>query len=357
MHAKLKAGDWVQVRSKEEILSTLDANGRLDSMPFMPEMFRFCGNRFQVSARAHKTCDPVNGLGARGMNSMVHLVGLRCDGSAHDGCQAGCLFYWKEAWLKPVSANSDASKYTAMYSSPGECTSPSVAAAERVVLENTKKQSESSSGSEGPTYVCQATKVWDASYSLKWWDIRHYIEDITSRNVSLSRVIGALIFTVYTTVAESGFGFGYPMRKLYDFFQQLRGGPPYPLRRGRVPKGAKTPSGKLDLQPGETVRMKPYPEILETLDQEAKNRGLYFDAEMVPFCTGTFKVLRRVTQIIHEKTGKMLTFKTPAIILEGVESQARYAKYRKFCPRAYYQYAREIWLEREKESVKEVVGK
>ena len=41
----LKAGEWVQVRSKEEILATLDANGRLDEMPFMPEMLKFCGAR------------------------------------------------------------------------------------------------------------------------------------------------------------------------------------------------------------------------------------------------------------------------------------------------------------------------
>ena len=36
---KLIAGEWVEVRSKEEILRTLDGNGQLDGMPFMPEMF------------------------------------------------------------------------------------------------------------------------------------------------------------------------------------------------------------------------------------------------------------------------------------------------------------------------------
>jgi hypothetical protein len=42
----------------------------------------------------------------------------------------------------------------------------------------------------------------------------------------------------------------------------------------------------------------------------------------------------------------MLTLKNVALILEGVTCQARYAKHRKFCSRAYYQYCREIWLER-----------
>src|SRR4051794_17968284 len=33
---------------------------------------------------------------------------LRCDGSAHGGCQAGCRLYWKEAWLRRVDASEPA---------------------------------------------------------------------------------------------------------------------------------------------------------------------------------------------------------------------------------------------------------
>ena len=36
------------------------------------------------------------------MTNAVHLEGLRCDGAGHDGCQAGCLLFWKESWLKRV---------------------------------------------------------------------------------------------------------------------------------------------------------------------------------------------------------------------------------------------------------------
>src|SRR5262245_7050350 len=35
-------GDWVEVRSKEEILRTLDKSGRLEGLPFMPQMFQYC---------------------------------------------------------------------------------------------------------------------------------------------------------------------------------------------------------------------------------------------------------------------------------------------------------------------------
>ena len=48
MTAKLSAGDWAEVRSKEEILAPLDGNGCLDGLPFMPKMFKWCGQRFQV---------------------------------------------------------------------------------------------------------------------------------------------------------------------------------------------------------------------------------------------------------------------------------------------------------------------
>ena len=96
----LRAGDWVVVRSRAEILATLDKKGALDRMPFMPEMLQYAGQKLQVSARAHKTCDPINGLESRALPDTVHIGDLRCDGSAHADCQAGCLFFFKEAWLK-----------------------------------------------------------------------------------------------------------------------------------------------------------------------------------------------------------------------------------------------------------------
>ena len=100
---KLCAGDWVEVRSKEEILRTLDKSGRMQGLPFMPQMFKYCGQRFQVYKRAHKTCDTVNPVAGRRLADGIHLS-LRCDGQAYGGCQAACLIFWKEAWLKPVDA-------------------------------------------------------------------------------------------------------------------------------------------------------------------------------------------------------------------------------------------------------------
>ena len=94
------------------------------------------------------------------------------------------------------------------------------------------------------------------------------------------------------------------------------------------------------------MRVKSHQEILQTINPENKNRGLFFDAEMVPYCGGTYRVLKRVDRILDEKTGKMVRFKTQAVILEGVICQSRYSDCRMFCPRGIYSYWREIWLER-----------
>src|SRR5262245_34384174 len=98
----IHVGDWVEVRPKEEILATLDKSGRLDGLPFMPQMFKYCGQPFRVHKVAHKTCDTVGRTGGRRLPQGIHLD-LRCDGEAYGGCQAACLLFWKEAWLQPLS--------------------------------------------------------------------------------------------------------------------------------------------------------------------------------------------------------------------------------------------------------------
>src|SRR5262245_23772237 len=101
--SRFRAGDLVEVRSKAEILATLDAHGRLDGMPFMPEMLAFCGRQLRVRAVAHKTCDTATqSWTGRRLSTTVHLEGAFCEGSAHGGCQAECALYWRDAWLKRV---------------------------------------------------------------------------------------------------------------------------------------------------------------------------------------------------------------------------------------------------------------
>jgi hypothetical protein len=340
---KLRVGDWVEVRSKEEILSTLDSTGRLDGMPFMPEMIAFCGKKFQVYKRAHKTCDTVFPVRGRRIERAVHLK-TRCDGSFHGGCQAGCLIFWKEAWLKPVSripqqVHVDATR--------GARPSDSVGTGSSVCSEFNVIANMHLSGDESQrAYVCQATQLPYASSDLPWWDLRQYAEDYTSGNVGLWRFVCGLAYFFFLWLSQAGIGLGRPIRWVYDHFYFLWRGSPFPRRGGQIPAGEPTPVQTLNLQPGELVRIKPYQEILKTLNTQNRNRGLYFDAEEVPYCGRTYRVLRRVERILNERTGKLQEMKVPCIVLDSVICEARYSECRLFCPRSIHSYWREIWLER-----------
>jgi hypothetical protein len=346
---KLKAGDWVEVRSREEILGTLDHKGCMEELPFMPQMFQYCGQRFTVYKRAHKTCDTVNGTGGRRLPDAVHLE-LRCDGEAYGGCQAACLVFWKNAWLKPLSKTAgktepswkgDESLRESQRVEPHRCT-------ENDVWKGTHAADQAAG--EEKRYICQATQLPYFTTLLPWWNLRQYLEDITSGNVTVSRALRGMIYANYYNLSRAGIGLGRPLRWLYDKFQSLWGGIPYPRKWGTIPAGQPTPTCSLNLQPGDFVRVKSYREILATLDRAGKNRGLSFDAELVPYCGGSYRVRTRVCRFINEKTGKMVELKNDTIILENVWCQARYSDCRMFCPRSIYSWWREVWLERITES-------
>jgi hypothetical protein len=347
---KLRVGDLVEVRSKEEILATLDSSGRLDGLPFMPQMFKYCGGRFTVLARAHKTCDVVGGEERR-LPDGIHLD-TRCDGEAYGGCQMACLIFWKEAWLKPVARQSASDVTPPPVSSNehrggAEKAAPSCCTEEDVLRATHRTES----GSGETTYFCQATRVPYFTQPLAWWDVRQYIEDYTSGNVSLRRLISGLLYQTYNHGTQAWRNkVGRPGRWAYDVLQHAIGGVPFPIKGGTLPPGKPTPVAELNLQRGELVRIKSHADILATLNRGGLNRGLLFDKEMVPFCGKVFRVKTRVTIFVDENTGKMRTMKTPAVILEGVWCQSRYSNKKMLCPRALYSWWREAWLERVSDS-------
>ncbi len=342
---KLQIGDWVEVRSKEEILQTLDQQGRLDEMPFMPEMFAFCGQRFRVYKLAHKTCDySLEPYRCRSLHQTVHLE-TRCSGEAHGGCQAGCLLYWKCAWLKPIEYGEKDATLPSHFVPYGKAMEPpkTPGCSEQSVWAHVQ---EPRLAEETPTYICQMTQIRSATIPLAWWDLRQYLKDYLSGNVDLGRILAGFVYWIYYGLSEAGIGVGRPMRRLYDFFGPHLGGTQFPRKKGHIPEGLPTPLVNLGLQPGELVRIKSQEEILKTVDASNKNRGMYWDAELVPYCGKIFKVRSRVTKLIGERTRKMQVMKSPCIILDSVVCQARYSSCRMFCPKEMYPYWREAWLER-----------
>jgi hypothetical protein len=332
----LRKGELVRVRSRDEILATLDENGCLDSLPFMPEMLEHCGQSFPVSGGAHKTCDTISKTGGRRMQNAVHLADLRCDGAVHGGCQAACLFFWKEAWLERVTDKPAASPAAGDHSRPA---SPGVCSEQR--LHEASCVEDAQSAEAGPRYVCQVTELVRATTYLPWWDVRQYVQDVRSGNVTLPQLANALYYR-FTSHAMQLIGYRFWLG-LYDKVQSWVGGVPYPVIAGEL---ARTPNEKLDLQPGDEVEVKSLDEIVATLDKRNRNRGMAFDKEMAPFCGERHRVFQRVDRIIDEGSGRMLEFKNDCIMLEGVVCRSRYSDRRIACPRAIYSYWREGWLRR-----------
>ncbi|HVZ04304.1 hypothetical protein [Hyphomicrobium sp.] len=336
------ASDWVEVKSKEEILATLDKRGCLDEMPFMPEMFRYCGQRFRVYKRAHKTCDPIFTLAGRKLKNTVHLD-VRCDGSAHGGCQAGCLIFWKEAWLKPASSG------TAIVYSPKKAGDAAGAGHGKGCSERDVIAQATQGGPEtGPDarYMCQITQLPKATKPLAWWNLFQYVEDYTSGN---TRFVDLPLGLLYVVLGRRR-GRRFPiLRKTYNKIQEMVGGMASPHREGTLPDGTEYPVSRLNLKAGDLVRVKSHEEILATLDSRNLNRNLYFDVELVPYCGGTYRVRSPIEKFVDEKTGKMRSLKTRAVILENVWCRSLYSTHRMFCPRSIYSWWREVWLERVEE--------
>jgi len=352
----IRAGDWIEVRSQAEILATLDSEGRLDGLPFMPEMLAFCGRRMRVQSVAHKTCDTVWQTGGRRIRNAFHLEGARCDGSAHAGCQAACLLFWKGEWLKPVlDASSSSAETSGTPSASGNGLSTgghassvaerSACGASIDVAGLHARTLSPESTPEDPRYSCQATRLHDYSELLQWWDVRQYWRDLRYRNVAAGEWAKTLFLAMLFHLRRLPVAYRLNVW-LYEKAHRWLRGRPAPHGVGQIPSGQPTPDERLGLQAGEWVEVRPSEEILRTVNVGRRNRGLSFDPEMAPYCGKRYRVAARITRIIHERTGEMLEFKNPCIVLDGAVCKAQYSHRRLLCPREITPYWREAWLKR-----------
>jgi len=307
----VRRGDQVRVRSRDDILATLDRDGAVDGLPFMPEMLKFCGKELPIYSVAHKTCDTVERQGRlRELDNAVHLAGARCDGSAHGGCQAGCLLFWHESWLEGLGM-ADAVRHD-----PPQATVDTL-------HEHTQA---------GEFYRCQATEMRHASRPLPSYKLSQYVKDFRSGN-SRPRMFAKGMLITFFNLFQWVVSARLP-RRLRPF-----GGRTWPFFRG-TGAGTRVPSG--DLQPGDMVEVRPMAEILPTLNADNRNGGLLFDSEMMPFCGQRARVERRIEQIIDEPTGKMIKLRD-CLVLEDVVCPGTYHG---LCPRGGLPYWRETWLKK-----------
>jgi hypothetical protein len=303
-NARLCPGDLVEVKTPDEIIQTLDAQGASDQLPFMPEMLAFCGRRFQVARRALTTCfsgpEPFRGFR---VDDVVTLDSVRCSGAAHDGCQKACMIFWREAWLRKVDK---------------QAVQPQV---DLPSIERLRARLKVSSGPK--IYYCQASELSRATHSLSRWErFGRHLSGLRSGN-----------FNTLQMVENIGTWISWKIRSMF------LGAYPQESRESKA-------MDVLNLQPGEWVEVKSLQGIVETLDERGFNRGLYFSPDMRAWCGRRCRVKARLDKIIVDGTGQMRQLRN-TVCLEGSTCGCSYMGFgRDGCSRCELTYWREIWLRR-----------
>lgn len=293
----LLPGTWVEVLPAAEILRTLDEGQSLDGLPFMPEMLPYCGKRYRVALRAERTCINPPEVPFRRLQDSVVLDGLRCDGSLHGGCQLGCMFLWKEAWLRRAPARPEA---------------------EHALETEDLPLLRATTASDHERFFCQATELPRATQPGEpIWKPGQYLRFLRVRTLTLRELLAM---------------YGRPIVRRATWLA----GSLVP-RRGARPAATET---RLGLEPGEWVEVRSKDEILATLDEQGKHKGLAFSTDMYRQSGRRLKVLKRVERVIVEETGRLHPVHD-TVILEGSICD----RYRG-CARGMPILWREAWLKR-----------
>jgi hypothetical protein len=101
----LAVGDWVRVKSEEEIRRTLDERGRNRGLWFDREMRSYCGGIYRVKARIERIIDERTGRMIEIKSDAFVLDGVVCTGDCSPSrwlCPREITQYWREAWLSRV---------------------------------------------------------------------------------------------------------------------------------------------------------------------------------------------------------------------------------------------------------------
>ena len=155
------------------------------------------------------------------------------------------------------------------------------------------------------------------------WDIRQDLRPFLAGNVTA----GAFCVAILT--------------RLFNAVQGLREGADHPnweLGTGKVPDRLRR------ALPRATVQVLSMKDIAPTLNAQGRDRGLWFDRDMIRHCGRQFIVLQRVERIIDDATGQIRELKTPSLVLEGAEASGEFLR---FCAQHEYPLWREAWLSRE----------
>lgn len=102
----------------------------------------------------------------------------------------------------------------------------------------------------------------------------------------------------------------------------------------------------LSLQPGEVIEVRPIEQILSTLDDTGRYKGLRWMSSQQIYCGKRLKVFKRLETMILESTREIRKTKN-TVLLEGAicDGEDWYG-----CDRSCFFFWREVWLKRVEDS-------
>jgi hypothetical protein len=104
----LQAGEWVRVKSREEIEATLTDTGANRGLHFDIEMVPYCGQVLQVRGRVTHIVDEATGKMLQFSSDCIKLENAVCSGERSTGrwfCPREIYPYWRESWLERVDGS------------------------------------------------------------------------------------------------------------------------------------------------------------------------------------------------------------------------------------------------------------
>ena len=102
-YTDLQPGELVRIRSKREIMSTLDRNLRNRGLGFEAEMARWCGTEARVLRRVDRCIDESTGRLLQMKNPCIVLEDVVCHGAYSANCPRSICAFWREIWLERVA--------------------------------------------------------------------------------------------------------------------------------------------------------------------------------------------------------------------------------------------------------------
>lgn len=98
----IRPGEWIKVRSKDEIRRTLNDRERCKGLRFIDEMYEHCGQTYKVLKVVDYFFNEKRQKMYRPRNTVI-LDGVVCSGKQllyKVSCDRNCFFFWSVAWLE-----------------------------------------------------------------------------------------------------------------------------------------------------------------------------------------------------------------------------------------------------------------